>query len=473
MNRDETEDPPVNGDGLAGRPPDILLFITDQQRFDQVGYASAGHFETPNVDALAARGVAFDAAYSTSTVCVPSRVSMLVGIQPHRLPTQDNEFALREGFWTVARELRAQGYETAAIGKMHFAPVHADHGFDTLRLCEHLHGQGLGALSIARGDTTDDYHDWLIEQGLDDQRLDGEPGEQSTLRGVFTKPFDAHPTAWIEREVATFLADRDRGRPLFLVVSFPHPHAPYDPPEPYASMYDPADSVLPEDGMAANAKLPMVFTMATHASPTRGDAERPHRLRRFLATVRGLIRQIDDVVGRVLAKVDLDTTVVLFTSDHGDFAGHRGLMRKVPWVPFDDLARVALVAAGPGIQSGQRIADPVQTSDIPLTLLDLAGVLPPDGLAFDSRSLLPHLRGRPSSADVDRDVFSAISMGWPMVRKGRFKLIGHVERPGKVLFDMDHDAHEQVNLFLDPDFAEVSEDLVARLEAMCSQPRLP
>ncbi|MEO7573047.1 MAG: sulfatase-like hydrolase/transferase [Acidimicrobiales bacterium] len=459
-------------DGLGDRPPDIILFITDQQRFDQVGYASAGHFETPNVDGLAARGVAFDGAYSASTVCVPSRVSMLTGIQPHRHPTQENEFALREGFWTVARELRAHGYETAAIGKMHFAPVHADHGFDTVRLCEHIHSQGLGELSIARGDTMDDYHDWLIEQGLDDHRLSGPPGDQPAVRGVFASPAAAHPTAWVEREVVTFLDDRDRGRPLFLVVSFPHPHAPYDPPEPYASMYDRADSLLPEDGMAANAHLPMVFVLATHASPTRGEAERPESVARFLATVRGLIKQIDDVVGRVLAQVDLDSTVVLFTSDHGDFAGHRGLMRKMPWVPFDDLARVAFVAAGPRIQRGQRIADLVQTSDIPLTLLDLAGVPPPEGLAFDSRSLLPLLEGRPGPADLDRDVFSAISMGWPMVRRGQFKLIGHVERPGRVLFDLERDPHEQVNLLPDPELAQVSEDLAARLEAMCRQPTL-
>ncbi|MGQ0832517.1 MAG: sulfatase family protein [Microthrixaceae bacterium] len=461
----------MSRDRPGGRPPDIILFITDQQRFDQVGYASAGHFETPNVDALAARGVAFDAAYSTSTVCVPSRVSMLTGMQPHRLPTQENEYSLREGFWTVARGLRAHGYETAAIGKMHFAPVHADHGFDTLRLCEHIHRQGLGVLSVERGDTMDDYHDWLLGQGLDDHRLDEAPRDQSGARGVFTGPSQAHPTAWIEREVSTFLADRDRSRPLFLVVSFPHPHGPYDPPEPYASMYDPADSVLPPHGMEVNAGLPMVFALATHDSRTRGEAERLDRLRQFLATVRGLIRQIDDVIGRIVAEVDPDSTVVLFTSDHGDYGGNRGLMRKMPWVPFDDLARVAFVVAGPGIQRGRRIAEPVQTSDIPLTLLDVAGARPPDGLVFDSRSLVPLLAGCPDAADVDRDVFSAISVGWPMVRKGRFKLIAHAERPGKVLFDMDCDPDEEVNLFLDPDFAEVGDDLVERLDAMSSQPK--
>lgn len=448
--------------------PDIVLFITDQQRFDQFGYSSGGHFETPNIDALAARGVVFEAAYSASTVCVPSRVAMLTGIQPHRLPTQENALALREGFWTIARELQAHGYETAAFGKMHFAPVHADHGFDTLRLCEHLYRQGLGPLSEARGDTTDDYHGWLLEQGLDDERLDdGYAGRRS-----FALPASAHPTAWVEREVEAFLAARSRDRPLFLIVSFPHPHPPLDPPAPYDSMYDPADSILPDD-MSANTELPMVFALALHSSPARVDADHPEGLRSSLAAARGLVKQIDDSVGRLVAALDLDRTLVLVTSDHGDYGGHRGLIRKVPWVPFDDLARVALVAAGAGTQRGARVTELVQTSDIPLTVLDLLGTAPPEGISFDSRSLRPHLEGSAGPADRDRTVFSGVSMGWPMARRGRFKLIGHIERHGKVLFDLDADPGEQTNLALDPAFADVRADLEARLDAVVREPRLP
>src|SRR5262245_9217155 len=156
---------------VMARPPDLVLFMTDQQRFDQVGYASNGHFETPALDELAARGVVFDCAYSAATVCVPARTALLTGLHPHRLPTQDNGFALREGTWTVAHALRNAGYETALFGKMHFAPVHAQHGFDVMRCCEHLHAQAFGELSYERGDVTDDYHDWLLEHGYDDWRF--------------------------------------------------------------------------------------------------------------------------------------------------------------------------------------------------------------------------------------------------------------------------------------------------------------
>lgn len=148
--------------------PDLVLAMTDQQRFDQVGYETNGHYETPNIDGLAQRGVVFTTAYSASTTCVPARASLLTGFQNHRLPTQLKQYTLREGFWTVAHALRHAGYETALIGKMHFTPVHAYHGFETVRLCEHL-----GSKDLGRGDLphdVDDYHDWLVSQGLTDWR---------------------------------------------------------------------------------------------------------------------------------------------------------------------------------------------------------------------------------------------------------------------------------------------------------------
>lgn len=453
------------GEGVSGRP-DLVLIMTDQQRCDQIGYASDGHFETPHLDALAASGVIFDTAYSASTVCVPARSALLTGIQPHRLPTQENGLMLREGFWTVAHELRRAGYETALIGKMHFAPVHARHGFETMRLCEHIARQGLGPMSRERGDEVDDYHHWLQDEGLVDWRLAGGgpmPREY---------PAEAHPTAWIEREVSSFLASRDTRRPLFLVVSFPHPHAPYDPPEPYASMYDPADSVTPSTGFEVNEQLPLVFQLATSGSRARADAQDPRGVSRFLATVRGLVRQIDDAVGRLVAQLHLDATFVFFTSDHGDYSGNRGLMRKNPVIPFDDLARVPFFVAGGGLSGGRRLSLPVQSCDLPLTCLDYAGVTAPPGVEFDTRSLRPILDGVPGPDDLERVVFSATSVGWPMIRRGRYKLIEHAERGEPVVFDLEADPLERVNLVDDPGHRDVGDDLAARLRKAMAEPVL-
>jgi arylsulfatase A-like enzyme len=460
-------------DPAESNRPDIVLIMTDQQRFDQVGYASGGDFDTPNLDALAASGVVFDAAYSASTVCVPARNALLTGLQPHRIPTQENGIALREGFWTVAHALRDAGYETALIGKMHFAPIHSDHGFETMRMCEHLSAQGLGPLSVERDDTVDDYHDWLIDHGFPDLRMiddqTGVGGEPAPL------PFDAHPTSWVERETSEFLARRDRDRPLFLIISFPHPHAPYDPPEPYASMYDPDESVAPVDDYASNEGLPLAFQMATESSATRAVASDPARVRGFLATVRGLIKHIDDAIGRLVDQLDLTSTSLFFTSDHGDYAGHRGLMRKNPWISFDDLARVPLFACGAGICEGRRVHGPVQSFDLARTWLELAGVPVPHQVGSSSIALCGILAGDQQSVDPDRAVFSATTAGWPMVRRGSFKYIEHATHGKKgqaVLFDLDSDPGETVNLADDPRWSRVRRELEVLLDAERAQPIL-
>jgi arylsulfatase len=452
--------------------PNIVLFLTDQQRFDQLGYSSGGHFPTPNLDRIARSGVIFENAYSASTVCVPSRVALMTGIEPHRVPTQENRFALREGFWTVAHELRSAGYETALIGKAHFAPVHAEHGFEILRLCEHLQSQGLGPLSRERHDELDDYHDWLLEHGYPDWRFD-DAGAPGTPRAAHVFPYgpDVHPTGWVEREAAVFLNGRDPSRPLFLVVSFPHPHAPYNPPEPYASMFDPADARLPAGGFEVNAGLPMVCQLALKSARTRDEAADERRLRKLLATVRGLVKHIDDAIGRLIARLDLTSTLVAFTSDHGDYAGHRGLLRKTPWMPFDDLARVPLFYAGYGVTGGRVVSGLVQSYDFALTALDWSR-LEPDVDDVDGRSLRSLLTGQSEAADLERSVFCAIGMGWPMIRRGNHKYFVHAQHRSAVLFDLDDDPDERTNLAGDPRYTELERTLSEGLARRMAKPSL-
>jgi choline-sulfatase len=463
--------------------PDIVLFLTDQQRFDQVGYASRGHFHTPNLDRLARSGVIFQNAYSASTVCVPARVALMTGLEPHRVPTQENPWALREGFWTVAHALRNAGYQTALVGKAHFAPVHAEHGFETLRLCEHLDSQALGQLSRERADVLDDYHHWLVENGHSDWRSDDMARQIARARRegpevrnevrleAFRYGPDVHPTGWVGREAAELLDRRDRSRPLFLVVSFPHPHAPYNPSEPYASMFDPADSQLPDDGYEVNEGLPLAFQLAFLAAPTRQAAADEGLLRRLLATIRGLIAHIDDAIGRLVDRLDMTSTLVAFTSDHGDYAGHRGMLMKTPWLPFDDLSRVPLFYTGHGVVGGRVMSGLVQSYDFPLTALDYAGV-EPGAHDFDSRSLRPYLADPAQPADPQRAVFSCTGMSWPMVRYQNFKYSLNTAEREPVLFDVDQDRNESVNLAEDPGYAEIRRDLSTRLAQRMARPPL-
>jgi len=442
------------------RQPDLVLIMTDQQRFDQLGISSDGLFETPHIDRLAADGVIFDRAYSGGTNCVPARVSLLTGLQHHRVPKQPGSWvALREGYWTIARELRRAGYATAQVGKLHATPIRAQHGFDTLRLCEHL-----GYLAVNSGmdpDDVDDYHEWLVALGLADWRDETPAQWRSKVGRWFPYEAEIHPTAWVEREALSVLTDRDPERPLFLVVSFPHPHAPLNPPEPYASKYDPSDMTLPDDDFAVNAQLPAPFLEAMNATRKGGTPQRvgsaPEHLADALTRTRALIAQIDDSVGRILDKIDLTRTLVMFTSDHGDYAGHRGLLQKNPWIPFDDLARVPLIVAGLDTIPGRRVSALVQSFDFVPTCLDHAAIdISPD--LFDSRSLRPLLLGSTAADDVERTVMCA-TPGWPMVRRGPYKYILHRPSNSAALFDLGRDPNETSDVLAEQRYASIGAEL--------------
>jgi choline-sulfatase len=454
------------------RRPDIVVIMTDQQRHDQVGYRSDGFFETPHLDALAARGVAFHNAYSAAATCIPARIGLLTGMQPRRLPTQPGTYALREGVWTIAHAMRAAGYDTALVGKMHFTPVHADHGFDTMRTSEHVGAMTLGLRPDGAPDL-DDYHQWLVDQGV---ATWGDLTVGAAPELVPRRPADAggapfpyrlelHATTWVVEEVNRLLTERRSDRPLFLVVSFPHPHTPLNPLGPYATRYAVTDTPVPRPGYEANQGLPDAFREAIDSDgaayvPWRVHEHGEEALRTRQTRVRALISQIDDALGILLARFPLDRTVVAFTSDHGDYAGHRGLAGKSPWIPFDDLVRVPLVLAGAGIAGGRRSDALVQSCDLPLTLCELAGVpLPLAADEFDSCSLTPHLGASPPDGLGDRTARFLLNAGWPGARRGRMKLVCHWPSWSKLLFDLERDPEETVDRSGDPDYAAVLADL--------------
>lgn len=449
--------------------------MTDQQRHDQVGYQSDGFFETPVLDALAAAGTRFDQCYSAAATCVPARIGLLTGVQPRRLVAETGAIALPEDMWTVAHGLGAAGYETALIGKMHFTPVHAPHGFEYMRTSEHLGATRLGLRPDGTPDL-DDYHAWLVAQGVAEWgRL--EVGAAPEIRprrpaGVGQAPFpfalEYHPTTWVVDEVRSFLEQRSGDRPLFLVVSFPHPHTPLNPLGPYATRYDIEDAIVPSLDDGANRALPAVFRDAIDSDAAQYKPWRVHehgedRLRLRLTQVRALVRQIDDALGELLPRFPLDHTVVAFTSDHGDYAGRRGLAGKSPWIPFDDLIRVPLVIAGAGLPAGRRSAAIVQSCDLPLTFCELAGVaLPVPATDFDSASLVPHFGPSPPVGPGDRPAQFFYNGGWPGARLRDAKLICHWPSWTKLLFDLDRDPDETVDRSEDPAYA----DTLAELEGI-------
>ncbi len=437
--------------------PNILLLMTDQQRHDSPGYCGSGaESDTPRLDRLAASGVIFDHAYSSDTACIPARSSLMTGLLPHRVPTggwrprarTDSGRALQEGYWTLAHALRDAGYRTGLFGKMHFAPIRAQHGFDVMQTCEHL---------PAGYDPSeqDDYRRWILSTGRKDLRF-VRPAQPK----VFPYAMDAHPTRWITRHALEFLQggqDSDSNRataPWFAVVSYTDPHTPFSPPEPYASMYRPEEQVLPESTIDSNRGLPWPFSEIMERprpgaffAPQRTDQHSEDHLRRVLAAIRAAIRHVDDAMAEILQQVNLDSTLVIFLSDHGDYGGHRGFLGKIPWLPFDDLARVPLVISGSGVAGGRRVAAPVQSFDYVATVLDRVGLARPCA-DMDAVSQLPVLAG--ADADANRAVFCSTMEGTPMLRRGRYKHIWHSIADVHILYDLEEDPGETRNIAGDP-----------------------
>ena len=451
------------------RRPDLVLVMTDQQRHDQVGWLANSAVRTPNLDRLAASGVIFENAYSASTTCVPARTSLMTGLLDHRTPYTD-PLSLEQGFFTVPHALRAAGYQTALIGKMHFSPMRADHGFEHLEVCEHLNAYRDDPSTLRR---LDHYHDWLRTQGLADWRFE--------LPGGMDHPYpyapETHPTSWVRDRTLAFLEERDSDRPLFLVVSFPHPHPPLNPPDQYASMYDPNSVIIDPEGAELNRRLPAAFRRNTE------QADHPHRRvhpeamahhQAELARTYGLITQVDDAVGTIVDQLPLDDSLLWFTSDHGDFAGHRGLLRKIPWIPFDDLAKVPCFATGGRVAGGRREATPVQSFDFATTCLDLAGI-DVDLDLLDGVSQRAFLADPSLRPDPDRVVWSAITMKWPMARRGPYKYIRELGWGEEVLFDVDGDSNESLNLAGHPMGLDLARELSAAVDRQlaATRPDLP
>ncbi|MFU8764131.1 MAG: sulfatase [Haliea sp.] len=457
------------------RRPNILLLMTDQQRYDSLGYSRVdGNSDTPNLDRLAAAGVIFDNAYSSDTACIPARSSLMTGLLPHRVPTVGvrpqaptaSGQALQEGYWTIAHALRDAGYRTGLFGKMHFTPVRAQHGFDVMQTCEHLPAG-------YEPSEQDDYRRWILSTGRKDLRF-LRPG----IPKVFPYAAEYHPTQWITRHAVDFCGNADAAdAPWFAVVSYTDPHTPYSPPEPYASMFQAEQQRLPTSGMESNQGLPWPFSQITEPhppgtffAPVRVDQHGEDHLRQVLTAIRAGIKHLDDAVGDLIAGIDLETTLVIFLSDHGDYGGHRGFLAKIPWLPFDDLARVPFFIAGAGVVGGRRVQALVQSFDYVATALDQAG-LPPPCNDLESANLASVLAG--GAPNADRVVFCGTLEGTPMLRRGPYKHIWHSFADVHILYNLEQDPGETRNLARDHRYQALLRDNVAELRQMLARPVAP
>lgn len=414
------------------KPPNILLIMTDQQRGDCLGIENHPCLLTPNMDALAAEGMRFRCAYSTSPVCIPARRSLLSGLHPQT----HGMIGYADGReWepaaTLPQLLRDAGYHTGLVGRsMHQHPPRKRYGFEEMVIAglqdendysrfveEHLPaGGGYYGSGVMHNDWT--ARNWHLPEHL-------------------------HQTHWTVNEALRFLERSDPSRPWFLTASFLAPHPPLIPPDFYFQRY--LRSNLPGPEIGDWAEVPEFPGGAPAVDSARvnltGEA-----LRSCRAAYYGLINHIDDEIRRLLSPVtgfDPNNTLVVFASDHGEMLGDHYRFRKS--LPYEASARIPFIIRMPGsfeVPRGKVSDLPVCLEDLLPTLLEAAGVAVPGGV--DGRSLLPALRGEPGSSWRD-DLHIEIGGADPSfhaLTDGREKYVWFSQSGHEQFFDLQADPTE-------------------------------
>jgi len=429
----------MNQSERESRRPNILVLMTDQQRWDALGCAGNGKIRTPNLDRLAASGVYFRQACCPTPVCVASRMSFITGQRAsrHRWVTNDALPGPIPELPTIMTLLHRAGYHTQGIGKMHFRG--RLYGFQDLQRMEEC--------VAFRAD--DDYLLYLKQQGVRTRYPQGLRDllyYQPQTNGI---PVEHSQSAWVTRESVRFLQEHQRhrpGKPFLLWSSWIAPHPPFAPSAPYDSLYDPVDMELPVFPERPIATLPSCSRARLDGAHLDGP-----RIQRIRALYYGLISQVDDGVGEILRALDAlklaENTAILFVSDHGDMLGDHGLSQKL--VPYEASVRIPMMLRWPGQTEAGRVCDDlVGLEDVLPTLIDRLGLAyDPAAGPLSGQTLL----GRPGGGlAVPRPgYFSDYGCGserWVSVRTQTHKYALHARGGYEELYDLANDPHETRNL---------------------------
>ncbi|WP_299848325.1 choline-sulfatase [uncultured Roseovarius sp.] len=428
--------------------PNIVIVMADQLAPHWTGTYGHPVAQTPHMDAIAARGMRFDAAYCNSPLCAPSRFAFMSGQLISRIAAYDNASEFRASVPTFAHYLKALGYRTCLSGKMHFVGPDQKHGFQD-RI------------------TTDIYpadFAWTPDWEASDERIDKWYHNMQTIKesGVAQATFQIDYDDEVGFAARRWLFDRARDRaagddaPFLLVTSFIHPHDPYVARPEWWNLYSddqidlPASVLAPEDQDPFSRRI--MEGIEAHTVPLN-DAEVRRARRAYLANV----SYFDSKLGEVVRTLDetgvLDNTIVIVTADHGDMLGERGLWYKMNF--FEQSARVPLIMAGPEVVHGVA-SNSCSLVDLLPTLVEIAGGTPAMfGEPVDGRSLMPLARGSADPVDEAIGEYCAEMTPYPvcMIRRGGLKYI-HCDADPPQLYDLAVDPLEQKNVADDPRYSD-------------------
>ena len=449
---------------MADKAPNIILIITDQQRFETINALGYPYMNTPNLDRLVKEGVNFDNCYINGATCVPSRASLFTGMHPHSTGIMRNG-----NHWgkTWVSNLQESGYRCINIGKMHTFPYSEPAGFNERYIVENKDR------FLEERYYFDEWDKALAAHGLVKQQREQyrkRPDYNERL-GAFEweLPKHLHSDNFVGGMAKWWLKSYPLTEPLFMQIGFPGPHPPFDPVASFVKEYMEKDFPLPEFTDEELAGLPEILKqLRIHNSKEDHDSiawslnPTQEQIKMMWAYYLANVTMIDEQVGEIIDTLDetgyLDNSIILFVSDHGDCMGYHGQIEK--WTMYDDITHIPCMAwsANPElIKGGRTVSEQVQLFDIGATILELAGAEIPD--YFEAKSLVPALNGE---AFVGRKyVFTEQAgdntlVGCDLetgVRSKEWKYVHFlgVEGDQGQLFNLADDPKEVNNLWDDPD----------------------
>jgi len=433
--------------------PNILFIMCDQLRADALG-CTGNWVKTPNIDRIAHEGVRFSNCVTNSPVCLPARVSLATGRYPHNTDVWDNcPFELPEGTPTWMAAIRNAGYRTSLFGK---AALHR-RGPD-IRNFEHvLNSYGLDDVDEIRGprasvDTICHMTARWESLGLLEafrKDIKERTGKNETLVRPSPLPLAEYYDVYVGQQAKNYLRNYNRAEPWFCWVSFAGPHEPWDTPEPYASMYRPNEMPEPRKRPPLRAQGPTGELDRRFAE----SSEKIENAQELRASYAGKVTLIDDQVGEILKEIEnraeLDRTVILFTSDHGEMNGDYNLIHKSNFL--NPAVRIPLIVSTPEIKNspssaGKIFDHPIELFDAGPTLADSAGTR--ISYRHFARSLAPTLR----DPKVEHRSFALTEFKHELM---------YLDRDWKLMLNRDGEPYRLFNVKND---ADEMEDLVDRKE---------